>query len=381
MALAADFRDRSLWLRGKQGKNQSPFPTRVLGTEGEALLLSQPYRDGRLIVFQAGATVKVSLTDPAHGAAPVEFATKVLERRLRPVPSLLVELPEDLGRALQGQPPRRARVIAVTSGKGGVGKTTVTANLGLALAELGQAVTILDADLGMANVDLLLGLNSGGTLTHLINGEKTLDEIVIEGPGGLRVIPGASGLADLANLNEWQFGRLLDSLMQVEESSDIVLVDTGAGLSRNVTNFFLAADEVLLVTNPEPPATLDAYGVLKTLAEQNNRQRVSLIINRAATTAEALAVADRLADTAERFLGFRPEYLGAVLEDRHAVEAVKRQALLVQQYPNSSAAQSVRRLAAQLTGGPVIVEQDAAAALQPQAGGFFQRLRQLFANA
>lgn len=378
MSLAAESRGHLLWLRRSESPDSQVFQTRVLGVEGETLLLSQPYRDGRLVVFPKSVALTLNVTDPASGASR-DYAAEVLEQRLRPVPSLLVTLPPGLMAALEGSEGRRARVLAVASGKGGVGKSTVTANLAVALAEQGQRVTVLDADLGMANVDVLFGLNPEGTLTHLLKGEKSLDEITMTGPAGVQLIPGGSGLAELANLNEWQFGRLLDSLMPVEQQADLLLIDTGAGLSRNVTNFFLAADEVLLVTTPEPPAILDAYGILKTLAERRERLPVNIVVNRAGSAREAEGVAKRLADTAERYLGFRPHYVGAVAEDPHAVEAVKRQTLLISHNAVSPAARNLRDIARQLLAlhEPLVAEQEAAA---PQLG-FFQRLRQLFSHA
>lgn len=368
--------NRPLWVQARGGRPQPSYRSRVLGRADESLIIAQPYREGRVIVYPAGSNLTVRLSDPdgPQGGGP-EFVVRVVERRLRPLPSLVVTLPPELANALSAPAARRAQAIAVTSGKGGVGKTTLTVNLGIALAQSGVRTAIIDADLGLANVDVMLKINAAYNVTHLIQGEKSLSEIIVEGPGGVRVVPGGAGLAELANLSEWQFGRLIETLGQLERETDVLLIDTGAGLSRNVTNFFLAADEVLLVTNPEPPATLDAYGVLKVLAEQGRRRGIRLVVNRAPSPSDAAAVADRLTQTAQRFLGLEVGYLGPVMEDVNVLNAIKRQSPVIVQYPSAVAAQGMRRIARQL-----------APAAEPEAqsgearAGFFQRLRQLWAG-
>ncbi|MGI6225623.1 MAG: MinD/ParA family protein, partial [Peptococcales bacterium] len=160
---------------------------------------------------------------------------------------------------------RLTKVITVASGKGGVGKTNFTLNFGLALAELGQKVLILDADLGLANVDVILGIVPKYNLLHVINDEKELSEIVIEGPKGIKIIPGGSGIYELADLKEWQLERFLIRLTTLEKEYDYLLIDTGAGISKNVLDFALAADEIFIITTPEPTSITDAYGLIKTL--------------------------------------------------------------------------------------------------------------------
>ena len=198
----------------------------------------------------------------------------------------------------------------------------------------------------------------------------------MEGPAGVRIVPGGSGLQELANLNEWQFGRLLASFTQLEKEQDVILIDTGAGLSKNVTNFFLAADELIVVTNPEPAATLDAYGLLKVAAEQGRKRGVSVVVNRADTPQEADMVARRLIDTAERFLGAEVSLLGHIPADRHVASAVKRQAPVVLQSPGCPASQGIKKIARSITaqgGGKVEPA--------PDRKSFLDRLREMISQA
>ena len=171
-------------------------------------------------------------------------------------------------------------MIAITSGKGGVGKTTLSINLCLALQQLGYRVCLIDVDLGTANVEFLLNLNAPYNIGHLLNGELSLNEILVEGPDGLTILPGASGLEKLANLNEWQFTRLVNSFNVIDKNYDLVILDTGAGISSNVTNSLMAADEILLVTNHDPHAVLDAYALIKTVSQLREKLNIKLVDNR-----------------------------------------------------------------------------------------------------
>ena len=185
------------------------------------------------------------------------FQAEVLAREFKPEPLLTITLPDTVSRGGRNGPGSGAtRVIAITSGKGGVGKTTLAINLAIALSRLRLRVCLIDVDLGTANVDFLLRLNAPYNLSHLIRGEKELKEIIVEGPEGLRIIPGSSGLVDLANLSEWQYSRLIHAFNRLDRECDLLILDTGAGIAANVTNFLVAADTVLVVTTPDPHAML-----------------------------------------------------------------------------------------------------------------------------
>ncbi|MFZ5943688.1 MAG: MinD/ParA family protein [Bacillota bacterium] len=241
------------------------------------------------------------------------------------------------------------KVITIASGKGGVGKTNFTLNLGLALAEFGQRVLILDADLGMANIDVILGVSPKYNLYHVINGEKELEEIIIDGPKGIRIIPGGSGIYELADLKEWQLERFLIKLSALDSESDYLLIDTGAGISRNVLNFTLAADEIFIVTTPEPTSLTDAYGLIKTLNKHKFIGKIKIIVNKAISYEEGEISAKKLQIVANRFLkNCNPEIMGYILEDKVVSASVKKQQPFILSYPSSKAAEGVYHLASQI---------------------------------
>src|SRR5690606_30884152 len=201
----------------------------------------------------------------------------------------------------QAAPATGPRLLAITSGKGGVGKSNVSVNLGLCLARMGRRTWLWDVDLGLGNADILLGLSPRYDLGHVVFGDRTLEEIVIEGPEGLRLIPGGSGWHQLAQLSQWRLNRLVSDLTSLGSDADFILMDTGAGLGRGVIQFALAAREVIIVTTPEPTALTDAYGLLKVVFDVNPGVRVYLVINQARHSGEAHEAYQRLNDAVERF--------------------------------------------------------------------------------
>lgn len=244
-----------------------------------------------------------------------------------------------------------ARIIAVTSGKGGVGKTNLTVNLAIALAQEGRRVLVIDGDLGMANVDVVLGCVSKFHLLHLLEDGISLDNILIHGPYGVNYISGGSGIERAAQLSLAERQCLMDKLLVCGDMADIILVDTGAGLGRNVMDFILAADEVLLVTLPEPTALTDAYALLKAYSIYAVNKNLKVIINRIYDEAEGADVLTKLQRTAKRFLQMPLETLGSVYEDRNVMNAVKRQQPLLIAYPNTLASRCVQAIAKNLLYG------------------------------
>lgn len=248
---------------------------------------------------------------------------------------------------------RGARVIAVTSGKGGVGKSNVAVNLGILLAQSGYRVGILDADMGLANVDLLLGLTAQYHLSHVLAGEKELFEIGLSGPEGLVIYPGGPGLTELANLSRWRLEHLVKRLTELDQRLDLLLIDTGAGIGHSVTAFVRAAEEILLVTTPEPTAIRDAYAVAKAVTLDGTPARIHLIVNKASPR-EADSVSRNLNMMAGRFLEMpqRFEFLGHVPLDERVVRSVIEQTPFILQYPNTPASRALRAIIQRIDATP-----------------------------
>lgn len=238
------------------------------------------------------------------------------------------------------------RVITVTSGKGGVGKSNFSVNLSIALSDLKQRIILLDADLGLANIDVIMGISPPYNLAHVIAGEKTIPEIMCDGPKGIKIIPGGSGMHELANLKEWQLENFLTKLSHLEGTADYLIIDTGAGLSKTVLSFALAADEIIVVTTPEPPALTDAYGLIKTVRQQRYNGQVKVVVNRVSSAADGLVVYNKLKIAINRFLKYSIEYVGALREDPKVGQAVKEQQPFVLAYPLCSATQDIYAMAA-----------------------------------
>jgi flagellar biosynthesis protein FlhG len=244
----------------------------------------------------------------------------------------------------------KMRVIAVTGGKGGVGKTSFTVNLALALAEFGQRIIILDGDLGLANVDIAFGLTARYTIEHLLTGEKTIEQILLTGPQGIGIIPGGSGVQELANVERDKLKNVLTNLGRLEDMADLLLIDTGAGLGHTVTNFLRAADDIILVTTPEPTALIDAYGLLKTLKKEAIEVPIHVVTNRVRTEADARATFKRLETAVLKFLHGKIELLGWVYDDPLVSRAVMQLEPLGISHPESSAYRCIQWIAGVVTG-------------------------------
>ena len=264
------------------------------------------------------------------------------------------------------------RVIAVTSGKGGVGKTNLSVNFALSMASRGVKVLLFDADLGLANVDVMLGMMPQFTLQNVLNGQKKLSEIILEGPEGVRLIAsGSGGVQELADLNEAQRTSFLEALMELQNQSDVILIDTGAGLHRNVLAFALAADEVVVITTPEPTALMDAYGMIKILHSEKKEPLISVVVNMAANQTEADEAGKKLVILSKRFLNLGIKYLGFVPWDPAMIRAVKEQKPVLMSAPTSPAASSLSRLA-----GMILADNQEGKEIDLM--GFLKRVTQMF---
>jgi flagellar biosynthesis protein FlhG len=272
-----------------------------------------------------------------------------MRTELRPPASVpgMDEMPPALASPQKGERAAPPRVIAVTSGKGGVGKSNVVANLGLALAQRGLKVLLIDADLGLGNLDILLGLNPRFTILDALSLRLKLADVLVEGPGGLRILPASSGIPELVVLNKLQKLFLLSELDHCTQDADVVLIDTGAGISPNVLFFNIAAQERLLVVNDQPPALADAYALIKVLVTQHGEKHFKLLGNDLTHPQEADFVYHSLLRMTERFLGQGAtlDYLGFIPHDDAVPQAVKRQQPVLALYPQAPASRSFVKIA------------------------------------
>jgi flagellar biosynthesis protein FlhG len=253
--------------------------------------------------------------------------------------------------AIQDGPPAPF-AIAATSGKGGVGKTNLITNLAVAMAEMGQRVMILDGDLGLANVDLLLGLAPRRTLHDVVTGVCRVEEIVLTAPSGIQILPASSGVEEMANLDDYRREVLLRSLEAVTRDRDVLLVDTGSGIHAQTIRLAQVGAEILVVTTPEPPAFSDAYATLKVLASRALARPPRLVVTMANDDAEAARVAQRVRRVARRFLDLDVDLCGVIPKDAAVGRAVREQRPFVSAYPDSRAAAGVRTLARRLLDAP-----------------------------
>ncbi|MFA6187220.1 MAG: MinD/ParA family protein [Phycisphaerae bacterium] len=254
---------------------------------------------------------------------------------------------------LAAQGSGRAKVIAVASGKGGVGKTNISANLAICLAASGKRVVLFDADFGLANLDIILGVNSKYNLSHFIKGVKTLDEICQPVCGGIDVICGVGGLDGLVNMSDFARERIVKSLELLADNYDVVVVDTAAGIGRNVSAFCMAADHTVLVSTTEPTAITDVYTLLKSLTLKNYAGSLSLLVNMADSIAEGKKVYHQIAMAASQFLNVKLNHAGVLIKDEHVGISVKKRQPVVLEYPRCAVSQSLMTIAARLSKVPV----------------------------
>jgi flagellar biosynthesis protein FlhG len=245
------------------------------------------------------------------------------------------------------------RVIAVTSGKGGVGKTNVTVNLAAAFAQAGRKPMILDADLGLANVDVVLGIAPQFNLSDVISGRRTLDEIVVKGPGGIAVIPAASGVQSMAELGPAEHAGLIRAFSDLATETDLLLVDSAAGISDAVISFCRAAQEVLIVVCDEPASMTDAYALIKLLNREHGMRCFRIVANMVAGPGEGRKLFEKMINVADRFLDeVILDYVGSIPHDEYLRKAVKKQRTVVDSYPRSPSATAFRQLARQIETWP-----------------------------
>lgn len=323
--------------------------------------MSVPPKDqaSELRRLMAGMQGPLTVAAASH---PVPLAQRTVVRAPAPLARPLSPPPTPLRR-------RIARVIAIASGKGGVGKTNIAVNLSICLARRGLRVVLVDADLGTANVDVVMNVQSRFDLSHVIRRQRTIDEIAVPIERGLRLIAGASGLASVADLSPMDRQALIDEFAGLESAADIILLDCGAGISQNVLAFAQSSDELFVVTTPEPTALTDAYALTKVLTRAPWTPPMRLVVSQTNNLREGQVVAERVASVAVRFLGVALECAGQVLRDEHVALAVRQRVPFVVKYPDCPASGCIAALASRV---------DATTAEAPERSGFFRRVFRFF---
>ncbi len=246
-------------------------------------------------------------------------------------------------------PQRKTRIIAVTSGKGGVGKTNISTNMGIAYAKMGKKVIVIDADLGLANVNVMMNIIPKFNLYHVIKKQKKLSEIIIDTGYGIKLIAGASGFSKIANMTGEERENFIKELYTLAEA-DIIIIDTSAGVSKNVLGFVAAADEVVVVTTSEPTAITDAYGIIKIISTEldNYDLNLKMVVNRVNSALEGKRVADRLIQIAGQFLNLQVEYLGFIYDDPAVGQSVLKQKPFFEHAPRGKAASCLKHIVSKL---------------------------------
>jgi len=254
--------------------------------------------------------------------------------------------------AMMADRAHRAEVLAITSGKGGVGKTNIAANLAICLAAAAKKVVLMDADLGLGNLDVIMNVSGRYSLSHVVSGHRTLDQIIEVGPAGVEILCGGSGLEELANLSRFQRTRLIDEMATLQDRADMIIIDTGAGIGASVLSFCQAADHTLVVTTPEPTAMTDAYAVIKVLAGKQYPGRISLIVNMADSVSEGKKTQKQMAEVVRRFLDTPLYDAGILCRDERLVAAVRRREPVALAYPHAQVTGALVAMAARLARGP-----------------------------
>ncbi len=239
----------------------------------------------------------------------------------------------------------KTRIIAVTSGKGGVGKTNLSVNMAIAYSQAGKRVILIDGDLGMANVNILIGTAPKANLLDVMNNRYTMNEIVCDTEYGFQFVPGANGFSRIANLNEAELAHFSEEFMQLA-SADIIIIDTGAGIAQSVLGLLTAADEIYVLTTPEPTSITDAYGIIKIIATEmiDNRPNLKLLVNRVHSASEGKRVAEQIISIAQQFLNYEIEYLGFIYDDAAVSTSVLRQKPFIVAQPNAKCSMCVKHI-------------------------------------
>ena len=245
------------------------------------------------------------------------------------------------------------KVVAVTGGKGGVGKTNVSVNLSVALAELRRRVVLMDADLGLANIDVLLGLNVRQTIADVLDGTHSLRDVLINGPSGIKIVPATSGVQQLTQLSPHQHASLVHAFSDISDQLDILVVDTAAGISDMVVNFVTASQDVIVVVCDEPSSITDAYALMKLLNKEHNVYRFKIVANMTRSNQEGRMLFEKLNAVCDRYMDATVQYLGCIPFDEQVRKCVQARRPFIEMAPRSKAANAIRELAQKIDAWPV----------------------------
>ncbi len=248
------------------------------------------------------------------------------------------------------------KVIAITSGKGGVGKTNISANLSIALSQLGRKVVVLDADMGLANIDVLLGIHPQYNLSHVLQSEKSLDEIIVDGPGGIKIIPGASGIQQMSELSSIEQASIIRAFSEIRQEIDIMIVDTAAGISSGVVNLTRACQEVMVVVCDEPTSLTDAYASIKLLNRDYGLYKFQVISNMVKDQQQGQMLFSKLCKVTDHYLDVALNYVGAVPYDESLRKAVQKQIAVLDAYPSSKSSLALKNIARKVNALPATTE-------------------------
>ncbi len=319
------------------------YESRIISVYENTLKISTPYYKGLHVPLNVGfvLNLRVFTSNGVHS-----FTTEVIDRDIEnhivivKLPSIWTHLSE-----VSGSPHGNCKFVTVSSGKGGVGKTSFIINYAIALASLGKRVVLFDADLGMANVDVLLKASTRYSIVDVIEGSKEIRNVITEAPGGIHIIAGGSGMQELASLSTPQFYRITNGFSYLENNYDYVLIDTGAGLSRNVTDFIFASEETIIITTPEPHAITDAYSIIKVILEKNRRVHLKLIVNKCENQQEGREVLYRISNVVKNFLNSSITPLCYLMETKIVGRSIREQVPFVISHPGSDIAKCIMSLA------------------------------------
>lgn len=320
------------------------YQSRIIGEDKDGYIITMPLHQGRFVLLPEGTSLNVYPFAKSN-----EFFDSVVincntEDRTYKISKPFLKI--NTSRNAKSE----TKVIAVTSGKGGVGKTCFSINLSIILSQLGKKAVLIDADMGMANIDLLLGVNAQYNLMDVTAGKKTISDIIIDAPGNFKLVPGGSGFQELTNLSDIEFNRLLNGFQQIGNEADYIIIDTGSGLAKAVTNFILISDKALLITTPEPHSIADACSLIKLLSDLDSNLPISLVVNRVENKREGNRVLNIIKDKSSSYLKKDIQPLGYIPEDRSVIRSLKRQMPLCIYYKDSPAARAIMSIGRKIVG-------------------------------